>query len=75
MDAKNIVKHYKNEDITVVWNSGLCTHSGVCFRGLPEVFDPRIKPWIRLENADTEIIKNQVSRCPSKALTYFENES
>lgn len=73
MDTKNIVKHYKNDDITVVWNSSLCTHSGVCFRGLPEVFDPRIKPWIQLEKSTTENIKNQVLKCPSKALTYFEN--
>jgi len=69
MDSKEITKHYKKGDLTIVWQSGLCTHSAVCFRGLREVFDPRVKPWIRPENADDEQIIEQVRRCPSGALS------
>jgi uncharacterized Fe-S cluster protein YjdI len=69
MDAKEITKHYKKGDLTIVWKSGLCTHSAVCFKGLPEVFDPRVKPWIRPENASDKQIIEQVKRCPSGALS------
>ena len=43
-------------------------------RGLPEVFDPRKKPWINIEGADTEKIVDQVKACPSEALSYFQND-
>ena len=67
--AKEIVKRYDNGEVTVVWRPSLCIHSGVCFRGLPQVFDPRRRPWIVVENASTKEIVDQVARCPSGALT------
>jgi len=69
MDAKDVTKHYKKGNLTIVWKSGLCIHSGICFRGLPEVFDPRVKPWIRPENSSEEQIIAQVKNCPSGALS------
>jgi uncharacterized Fe-S cluster protein YjdI len=60
---------YKKDEITVIWKSGLCAHSGICFRGLPTVFDPRRKPWIITENADQNEIVAQVLHCPSEALS------
>lgn len=45
--------HYSNSEITVVWQPGLCIHSGICFNGLAGVFDPRRKPWIIMSNAET----------------------
>jgi uncharacterized Fe-S cluster protein YjdI len=66
---------YPNADITVVWKPGICIHSGICFRGLPEVFDPRRRPWIEMDRSDTERIIQQVKRCPSGALSYFLNGS
>jgi uncharacterized Fe-S cluster protein YjdI len=69
MDSKDVTKHYKKGDLTIVWKSGLCTHSANCFRGLPEVFDPRVKPWIQPENASDQQIIDQVSKCPSGALS------
>jgi uncharacterized Fe-S cluster protein YjdI len=65
-----MVKHYSNDDITVVWQPDRCQHSGICFRGLPAVFDPRRRPWIQLAHADSATIVAQVERCPSKALTW-----
>ena len=62
-------KTYTNGDITIVWNAELCEHSGYCFRSLPQVFDLRVNPWIRPDNADSQTIVDVVRRCPSGALT------
>lgn len=70
---KDITKKYSNGEITIVWKPAKCIHSGNCFRGLGEVFDPRRKPWIVPGNATTGQIINQVGKCPSGALSFFEN--
>jgi hypothetical protein len=36
---------------------------------LPEVFKPKEKPWIQVDQANTEAIINAVSTCPSGALS------
>jgi uncharacterized Fe-S cluster protein YjdI len=61
-------KLYSNGQIEVSWEPKLCKHTGICFRGMPGVFDPRRKPWIILENGENEAILAQVARCPSGAL-------
>ena len=66
---KAILKRYPKDDVTVVWQPALCTHSGICFRGLPAVFDPRRRPWVVTEAADRDAIVAQVARCPSGALS------
>ena len=60
-----IVNKYSNGEITIVWEPGKCIHAGNCVRGLPEVFNARIKPWINAEGADTKSIIDQVKNCPS----------
>ena len=70
-----MTKQYSNDEITVVWKPDLCRHTGICARGLLKVFDPRRRPWIVLDNADSPTISAQVDRCPSGALTWFKNES
>jgi len=70
---KNITKKYTNNEVTIVWKPETCIHSGICFRGLGDVFDPRKRPWITPENSSTEKIVDQVKKCPSGALTYFMN--
>jgi uncharacterized Fe-S cluster protein YjdI len=72
---KNVVKHYTNGEITVVWDSGLCTHSTNCWRGLLSVFDPRKHPWINMDAADSNAIMQQAMKCPSGALTCYVNET
>lgn len=64
-----IIKRYTKDGVTVVWKPSICTHSTVCFRGLPAVFDPRRKPWVEMDGADNSIIIGQVKRCPSGALS------
>jgi uncharacterized Fe-S cluster protein YjdI len=78
MDLKNISKKYSNGEITIVWKPGLCIHSTICWKGeggLLSVFDPRVKPWIRMEGAGTLRIIDQVNLCPSGALSFFYNEN
>ncbi|HYK57611.1 MAG TPA: (4Fe-4S)-binding protein [Flavisolibacter sp.] len=77
MDLNNLTKTYTNGEVTVVWKPGLCIHSTVCWKaatGLPEVFDPRKRPWINIEGATTFRIVNQVNKCPSGALSFFYND-
>ena len=69
-----IKKKYSNEEVTVVWQPSKCIHSAICFRGLPQVFDPRKRPWVTTENGQTEEIIRQIKACPSAALTYFMND-
>lgn len=64
-------REYSNGEITVVWRPELCTHAGVCVRMLPEVYRPAERPWVRLEFATTDRLVEQVSRCPSGALSYI----
>jgi uncharacterized Fe-S cluster protein YjdI len=70
---KDITKKYSNGEVTVVWKPTECIHSGICFRGLGEVFNPQKRPWITLENSATENIIAQVKKCPSGALSYYVN--
>lgn len=72
MDPKNIIKEYSNEEITIVWQSGKCIHSGNCVRNLSPVFRPKEQPWIQLEHASTQDIRDAVSKCPSGALSIKE---
>ncbi len=64
-----IIRRYSNGEVTVVWQPSRCIHSGNCFRGLPAVFDPRERPWVRVDAAATAELVTQVERCPSGALT------
>lgn len=66
-------KEYTNGEVTVVWQAGTCIHSELCFKGLPNVFDPKKRPWVNVDGATTEEIVNQVKKCPSGALSYYMN--
>jgi len=73
-EEKKFIKHYTNDEVTIVWKSDLCTHVAYCFTELPEVFDPSERPWINAKGASTQRIIEQVNRCPTGALTYFYND-
>jgi uncharacterized Fe-S cluster protein YjdI len=75
MDKNNLRKEYTNGEITIVWQSGKCIHSGMCVKNNPDVFQPKEKPWIKPEASTTEQIKSTVEKCPSGALTYYFNDS
>ncbi|MBC8375374.1 MAG: (4Fe-4S)-binding protein [FCB group bacterium] len=69
------MKEYSNGELTIVWKPKLCTHSGECFKALPEVYDPKARPWVRPAGASTEALKSQIALCPSGALSYYMNEN
>lgn len=66
-------KEYTNGEVTVVWKPSLCMHSEICVKTLPEVYKPKEKPWINLDNAATDAIVDQVKKCPSGALSFYFN--
>jgi uncharacterized Fe-S cluster protein YjdI len=73
---KDITKKYTNGEVTIVWKPGSCIHSKICWStatGLPEVFNPKIRPWINMENAGTEKMIEHVKKCPSGALSFYMN--
>lgn len=70
--GKEILK-YTNGEITVVWKPKTCIHSTLCWKGLIEVFNPKERPWIKMDGASSGKIIEQVGKCPSGALSYYMN--
>lgn len=64
------MKEYPNGEISVIWKPELCEHAGICVKMLPKVYNPKERPWIKVENATTDELKHQISKCPSGALSY-----
>lgn len=67
------VREYTNGEVTIVWKPNLCIHSTICWKGLPQAFNPNEKPWIKPDCASTQTIVDQVEKCPSGALSYYMN--
>jgi len=63
------IKEYSKGETTVVWKPEVCIHSEKCFHGLPNVFNPNQRPWVDMDGAEEEAIRNQVAKCPSGALS------
>jgi len=62
-------KKYTNGEITINWQPDKCIHSGVCVKTLPQVYNPKDRPWIKMENASSDELRAQVAKCPSGALS------
>jgi uncharacterized Fe-S cluster protein YjdI len=69
MDPKRL-QTYETDEIIVTFDPSICIHSGVCVRGLPDVFDVKRKRWVRPDLGTAEAVAEQVRRCPSGALQY-----
>lgn len=67
--------NYTNGAITVAWKPDVCKHSGRCIFGLPKVFNINKQPWISMGGATTDAIKTQVEKCPTGALTWYDNSA
>ena len=61
---------YETESIAVEWYPERCIHTARCIMGLPDVFDPRRRPWIVLDGHTADEIAEVVERCPTGALHY-----
>jgi len=66
----SVVKEYANEHIVVRWEPAYCIHSGRCFMGLPEVFDPGRRPWVDVSGADADTLADTIQQCPTGALHF-----
>ncbi|WP_452224113.1 (4Fe-4S)-binding protein [Lacinutrix chionoecetis] len=62
-------KAYTNGEVTILWKAKKCIHSGICVKTLPEVYNPKERPWIKPENATSQQLTDQVLKCPSGALS------
>lgn len=70
---KELKKEYSNGELTIVWKPKMCIHAAECVKELPNVYKPKEKPWITIENASTQELKDQIAKCPSGALSYYMN--
>lgn len=64
------MKEYRNKDIVVYWEPERCSHSAVCLKQLPQVFNLQKRPWVNVEAASPEEIIRTIDDCPSGALKY-----
>ena len=63
-------KTYAAPGITVSYDPAICIHAARCVRGLPAVFDPKARPWIRPGEAAPDAVAEVIRRCPTGALLY-----
>jgi uncharacterized Fe-S cluster protein YjdI len=66
------MQEYSNDKVTVRYDEKVCIHAGKCVRSLPQVFDVNKHPWINVNGADLNAIKQTIAQCPSGALSYEE---
>ncbi|MCA0133021.1 (4Fe-4S)-binding protein [Winogradskyella alexanderae] len=67
-------KEYSNGEVTIVWEANKCIHSAMCVKGLPDVFRPKERPWIKIDAANTVELVKTVKQCPSGALSFYMND-
>lgn len=60
---------YSNDEVTILWKPDKCVHAGICVKTLPQVYNPKERPWVKPRNASSEELIRQVSTCPSGALS------
>lgn len=65
---------YTNGEMTIIWQPELCQHAGICVKMLPNVYHPKERAWVQIENATTEELIAQIRKCPSGALSYKMNK-
>ena len=69
-DDNRLGRAYAAPEVTVFYDRGRCRHYAECVRGLPPVFDPTRRPWIRADLADADTVAEIIRRCPTGALHY-----
>ena len=46
---------YTNGELTIVWQPEMCQHAGICVKMLPNVYHPKERPWVQIENATMSV--------------------
>lgn len=72
MSEESKVHEYKGSDFTVTFEKGICQHAAVCVKTLPNVFNPKARPWVNTEGASKQEIQEMIANCPSKALKFVD---
>jgi len=73
IEMSDTIYKYEGKDVVVTYDVKRCIHAGECVHGLPQVFDPKTKPWISPDAADVDALLQTVMRCPTGAL-HLERE-
>jgi uncharacterized Fe-S cluster protein YjdI len=68
------MQEYSNDKITVRYDEKICIHAGKCVQGLPQVFDVNKSPWVNVNGASIESIRQTIRQCPSGALSLEEKK-
>lgn len=68
--AKDKLRSFKGEEITIHDNRGVCSHDRSCVNELPSVFTKGRRPWINPNGASVKDIVEAIEKCPSGALSY-----
>ncbi len=68
------ILRYEGKDLTVTYERPRCIHAEHCVKDLPEVFDPKRKPWINADATAADKLAAMVHTCPSGALHYERND-
>lgn len=63
-------KAYVGGEVTVSYDAARCIHFAACVRGLPDVFRPGERPWIRPDGAAGRLVAEVVLSCPTGALHF-----
>jgi CDGSH-type Zn-finger protein/uncharacterized Fe-S cluster protein YjdI len=61
---------YRGKDIVVRYSLKRCIHAAECVTHLPEVFDPKRRPWVNPDAAGASEVAAAIRRCPTGALSY-----
>lgn len=64
------IHEYPTEGLNVIWQPKKCIHAGICVKMLPQVYNPKDRPWVKPENATKEQLIEQIKSCPSGALSF-----
>lgn len=67
-------KTYSSDDIDIHFDLKRCIHAAKCVHGMPDVFDPKAKPWVRPDRGGADALAAVVHQCPTGALTYTRKD-
>lgn len=70
MSEKKKIQRYENDEIVVQYDPNICEHAAECVKGNSNVFNIKNRPWVNVNGASPEEIKEVVGRCPTGALTF-----
>ena len=63
---------YTGDGFHVTFDKNVCQHAAVCVKTLPNVFNPKEKPWVNTSGASKEEIADMIKNCPSGALQFHD---